>query len=106
MVTAQKRSENLQKVPISASVMNNQDLEDRHIQSLDDLIAGGIPSLRIVPYASRPFNLILSIRGVGVMTDTNQPARDEGVGVYVDGVYLGRPQGLDAAYTTSTASRC
>ena len=97
IVTAQKRSENLQKVPISTSVLDNQDLEDRHIQSLDDLIAGGIPSLRIVPYASRPFNLILSMRGVGVMQDTNQPARDEGVGVYVDGVYLGRPQGLDAA---------
>ena len=49
------------------------------------------------PYASRPFNLILNIRGVGVMIDTNQPARDPGVGVYIDGVYLGRPQGLNAA---------
>jgi iron complex outermembrane recepter protein len=97
IVTAQKREENLQKVPISASVMDGQALQNEHIQSLDDLIAGGIPSLRIVPYASRPFNLILSMRGVGVMQDTNQPARDEGVGVYVDGVYLGRPQGLDAA---------
>jgi iron complex outermembrane recepter protein len=97
IVTAQKRSENLEKTPISISVMNNQDLVNRHIQSLTDLIAGGVPGLTVTPYASRPFNLILNIRGVGVMTDTNQPARDSGVGVYVDGVYLGRPQGLDAA---------
>ena len=97
IVTAQKRSENLQKTPISMSVLNNQDLENRHVQSLVDLIAGGAPGLRVTPYASRPFNLILNIRGVGVMTDTNQPARDSGVGVYIDGVYLGRPQGLNAA---------
>ena len=29
--------------------------------------------------------------------DANQTARDQGVGVYVDGVYLGRQQGLNAA---------
>ena len=97
IVTAQKRPENLQKTPISISVLNGEDLKNRHVESLVDLIAGGAPSLHIAPYASRPFNLILSIRGVGVMTDTNQPARDPGVGVYIDGVYLGRPQGLNAA---------
>ena len=97
IVTAEKRSENLQKTPISISVLNGEDLKNRHIESLVDLIAGGAPSLHIAPYASRPFNLILNIRGVGVMTDTNQPARDPGVGVYIDGVYLGRPQGLNAA---------
>jgi iron complex outermembrane receptor protein len=97
IVTAQKRPENLEKTPIAITAMSSQGLEDRHIQSLEDLIAGGIPALRVTPYASRPFNLILNIRGVGVMTDTNQPARDSGVGVYIDGVYLGRPQGLNAA---------
>ena len=97
VVTAEKREENLQTTPISISVLNGQQLTNRHIQSLTDLIAGGVPSLNVTPYASRPFNLILAIRGVGVMTDTNQPARESGVGVYVDGVYLGRPQGLNAA---------
>jgi iron complex outermembrane receptor protein len=97
IVTAQKRETDLQKTPISISVLSSVDLEDRHIQSLVDLATGGAPGLRITPYASRPFNLILNIRGVGVMIDTNQPARDPGVGVYIDGVYLGRPQGLNAA---------
>ena len=97
VVTAQRSESNLQKTPISISVLNGQDLENRHVQSLVDLVTGGAPGLRITPYASRPFNLILNIRGVGVMIDTNQPARDPGVGVYIDGVYLGRPQGLNSA---------
>jgi iron complex outermembrane receptor protein len=97
IVTAQKRSENVQKVPVSISVLSAQGLTDSHIQSLTDLENGGIPSLHVVPFASRPFSVILNIRGVGLLSDANQPARDQGTGVYVDGVYLGRPQGLNAA---------
>jgi iron complex outermembrane receptor protein len=96
VVTAQKRAENLQKTPISISVVSAKALQDRHIYSLTDLNDGSAPGLTVTPYASRPFNMILNIRGVGVMTDTNQPSGESGVGVYVDGVYLGRPQGLDA----------
>jgi iron complex outermembrane recepter protein len=97
VVTAEKRETNLQTTPISIAVLGAQDLEDRHVQSLGDLIGAGVPSLRLTPYASRPFSLIVNMRGVGVMLDANQPARDPGVGVYVDGVYLGRPQGLNSA---------
>jgi iron complex outermembrane receptor protein len=97
VVTAEKRPANLQSTPISISVLGTEDLEARHVQSLGDLIGAGVPSLRLTPYASRPFSLIVNMRGVGVMLDANQPARDPGVGVYVDGVYLGRPQGLSAA---------
>ncbi len=39
----------------------------------------------------------MNIRGIGVLADSNQPARDQGVGIYVDGVYLGRAQGLATA---------
>jgi len=97
VVTAEKRETNLQKTPISISVVTAEAMADRHVQSLTDLNDGAVPGLRVMPFASRPFNMILNIRGVGIMSDTNQPARDPGVGVYVDGVYLGRPQGLDAA---------
>ena len=97
VVTAQKRSENVQKIPVSISVLTAQNLADSHIQSLGDLENGGVPSLHVTPFASRPFSVILNMRGVGILSDANQPARDQGVGVYVDGVYLGRPQGLNAA---------
>ncbi len=94
VVTAQKREENLQTTPISISVLKTADLANRHVQSLLDLQDGSIPSLRVLPFSGRNFSLVLNIRGVGVLGDSNQPARDAGVGVYIDGVYLGRPQGL------------
>ncbi len=97
VVTAQKRVENLQDVPIAISVLGSEGLENRNIQSLGDLGDGAIPSLRVAPFFSRPGALIINIRGVGVLSDSNQPARDQGVGVYVDGVYLGRAQGLGTA---------
>jgi iron complex outermembrane recepter protein len=97
VVTAQKRTENLQEVPIAISVLGDEGLENRHVQSLLDLGDGAIPSLRVAPFFSRPGALIINVRGVGVLSDSNQPARDQGVGVYVDGVYLGRAQGLGTA---------
>lgn len=97
VVTAEKRPQSLQKTPISISVMRADDLVNRHVQSLVDLGDGAIPSLRIAPFFSRPGALIVNMRGVGVLSDSNQPARDQGVGVYIDGVYMGRPQGLGAA---------
>jgi iron complex outermembrane receptor protein len=97
VVTAQKRSENLQTTPISISVLSGTALQNRHVGSLVDLGDGAIPSLKVAPFFSRPGALIMNVRGIGVLSDSNQPARDQGVGVYIDGVYLGRPQGLGAA---------
>jgi iron complex outermembrane receptor protein len=68
-----------------------------NVYSLTDLGDGAIPSLKVAPFFSRPGALIMNIRGIGVLSDSNQPARDQGVGIYVDGVYLGRPQGLGTA---------
>src|ERR1700712_5543575 len=97
IVTAEKRPETLQKTPISISVLKSDDLVNRHVQSLLDLVDGAIPSLRVAPFFSRQSALIINVRGIGVLSDSNQPARDQGVGIYVDGVYLGRPQGLGTA---------
>ena len=96
VVTAERRESNAQTTPISISVVTAKAMEDRHIYSLTDLNDGSAPGLTVTPFANRPFNVILNIRGVGVMADTNQPAGESGIGVYLDGVYLGRPQGLDA----------
>lgn len=96
VVTAEKRETNLQRTPIAISVMGADDLKNRQIQSLLDLGDGSIPSLRITPFTSRNSALIIGIRGI-VPFDANQPSRDQSVGMYIDGVYLGRAQGLGAA---------
>ncbi|GAA3255357.1 hypothetical protein GCM10020258_13770 [Sphingomonas yabuuchiae] len=71
-------------------------LKDRHVQSLLDLADGTVPSLRVATFEARQSALTVGIRGI-VPFDQNQTARDTGVGVYFDGVYLGRSQGLNAA---------
>jgi iron complex outermembrane recepter protein len=96
VVTATKRETNLQKTPISISVVNAETIKDRHVQSLLDLADGGVPSLRVTTFEARQSALTIGIRGI-VPLDANQPAREQGVGVYVDGVYLGRQHGLNAA---------
>ena len=96
IVTAQKRETNLQKTPIAMSVVGADALQARHVQSLTDLMDGGVPSLRVAPFFSRTSALAVGMRGI-VPFDANQPSRDAGVGVYLDGVYLGRSQGLGAA---------
>lgn len=94
VVTATKRETNLQKTPISISVMGAETIKERKVQSLLDLADGGVPSLRVATFEARQSALTIGIRGI-VPLDANQPAREQGVGVYIDGVYLGRQHGLN-----------
>jgi len=95
VVTATKRETRLQDTPIAIAVVGAEQLEDRHATALLD-VAGAVPSLRLGTFESRQTALTVGIRGI-VPNDANQPARDQGVGVYLDGVYLGRQQGLNQA---------
>lgn len=95
VVTATKVQTNLQKTPISMSVLSTEALTDRHVQSLFNLADGTVPSLRIATFEARQSALTIGIRGI-VPYDQNQTARDGGVSVYVDGVALGKTQGLNA----------
>lgn len=94
VVTAQKRATNLQETPISVSVVDAEALKDRSAISIGSLADGSVPSLRVSPFATRSSALNIGIRGIGASGDANQPARDAGVGIYVDGVFMGRAQGL------------
>ncbi len=96
VVTATKRETNLQRTPISISVVNADEIKKRHVQSLYDLGDGAVPSLRVAPFEARVSALTIGIRGI-VPLDANQPAREQGVGIYIDGVYLGRQHGVNAA---------
>lgn len=96
VVTATKRETQLKDTPISMSVESAEDLQERHVQSLLDLGDGSVPGLNVATFEARQTALTVGIRGI-VPLDANQPAREQGVGIYIDGVYLGRQHGLNAA---------
>ena len=89
-VTARKREETLQDVPIAVTALTAQSLLNQNVQNLADL-QGKVPSLQI--YAARGSNTTLTayIRGVGQADPTW--GFDPAVGIYLDDVYLARPQG-------------
>lgn len=87
VVTANKREERLQDVPIAISAIGASQLEDQRIVSVLDLNSVS-PSLRITG-ADSAANPKVYIRGSGI-SDFN-PSASSGVGIYVDGVYVGSP---------------
>ncbi len=86
IVTAQKRAESIQDVPISISAMSAEAIRDQGIGRVEDF-ATSLPSVYIDMRELR--SMAISIRGI--VSETNNPGVDQGVGVYVDGVYMGRP---------------
>jgi iron complex outermembrane receptor protein len=93
IVTAQKRSENLQETPIAITALTAQALESRGMTEISEL-ARVAPSVKFATTAAVSGSSTAAavfIRGVG-QTDyslTTEP----GVGIYVDGVYVARSIG-------------
>ncbi|MEH6588461.1 MAG: TonB-dependent receptor [Halioglobus sp.] len=86
IVTAQKRSESLQDVPVAVNAFTSDMIQEAGINNTADL-ATMTPSLHSLSI-SNPFNTKLQIRGIG--TAQSDPALEPSVGVFVDGVFLGR----------------
>ena len=82
VVTAQKRSENLQKVPIAVSAVNPERLAEAGVQNTQDL-AAALPGLQLLNIAG---NVTPRVRGVG--SGFTAAGFESPVATYVDGVYL------------------
>ena len=82
-VTAQRRTEDLQRVPISASVFDAKILKEEGINGIQDLQTQ-TPGLSIQPAASS--ETFINIRGVGIQQTA--PTSSNGVAFYVDGMYI------------------
>lgn len=93
VVTAEKREADLQDTPISIAALSGEELSLRGIANLKDLQAGAIPTVRFAPFFGRASAPALSMRGIQ-SGDVTQISRDAAFGIYIDGVYLGRVQGL------------
>lgn len=91
IVTAQKRTERLQDVPISVTAISGAQLENRGIRSIANLnaLAPNVTVKSAQPGAG--LTAALNIRGIG----GGMPAiwSDSAIGMYLDGVYIGKTQG-------------
>ncbi len=95
VVTAQKRTQNVQDVPISISAFTSEALQSKGLVDLRSM-SNLIPNVNLdggAPFSGDSSVLSASIRGVG--QDDFAFNLDPGVGVYVDGVYLARTIGAN-----------
>ncbi len=90
VVTAQKREERLQEVPIAITAMNSEALMDHGITDLEGVIKS-TPSMAFSHYPPTSNTLSIYMRGTGVV-DAGQITVDSAVGIYQDGFYISRGQ--------------
>ena len=83
IVTAQKKVESLQDVPISVVAMQGEQIQQAGIQNMMQL-SDYVPNLHI---AIAPVNTNIYMRGVG---SGNNQGFEQSVGMYIDGIYMGR----------------
>ena len=87
VVTARRREEKLQEVPIAVTVVNGNDLSQSGNFNVNRLQQTQ-PTLQF--YSSNPRNSAINIRGLGAPFGLTNDGIEQGVGFYVDGVYIGR----------------
>lgn len=89
-VTARKRTETLQEVPVAVTAFTPETIDKLNIRDIGDLDAQ-VPNLTIYAARGSSSTVTAYIRGVG----QSDPlwGVDPGVGIYLDDVYIARPQG-------------
>jgi iron complex outermembrane receptor protein len=87
VVTARRRDENAQDVPIALSVVGAETLEATGNFSLGQ-VQQLVPSLQV--FSFNPRNTNVNIRGLGSNVALTNDGLENGVGIYIDNVYYGR----------------
>ncbi|KRB90996.1 hypothetical protein ASE22_12060 [Sphingomonas sp. Root720] len=88
IVTAQRRAERLQDVPIAISAVGADQMSNRNVRTVFDL-QGSVPGLSISGFAGVNATNLVSLRGIA-----GQPVpigASQATAVYLDGVYLSKP---------------
>lgn len=86
IVTAQKRKEDIQTVPISITALTGSALQATQVNNISDL-ANSIPNVQINTFSNSPDSAVFTIRGIGV--NDADPYVGTTVSVVVDGVVMG-----------------
>jgi iron complex outermembrane receptor protein len=90
IVTAQKRVENVQKVPLTVTPITGVQIERLHIEDLKDL-NGAVPNVQILVNGGLSLSSMVAIRGIGVTNNPQVYAGTEAATV-IDGVVQGTAQ--------------
>jgi len=90
IVTAQKRSESIQSVPIAVTAFDQKMLGQETVKDLRDL-SGRVPSLVVDSVSTSPSTASIALRGISF--DDVEKSFDPAVGVAVDGVFIGTNTG-------------
>lgn len=88
LVTATRRSESVQDVPISISVVGADDIAGSGSNNVRDM-SGLVPNF-VFGQGNNEATSDISIRGIYSHVPPGQVGFDQGVSVYVDGVYMGK----------------
>ncbi len=88
LVTARRREERLQDVPVSISAFSEETLRDLQVQRTENL-ASAVPSLYINRISASPAALVVFLRGAGEQVG-GLATSESPVGIYVDDVYFAR----------------
>lgn len=86
IITASKRAENIQDIPLSVTALGGQTLRDAGVTTFAEL-QELVPNLEIIPVTDTRSTSI-RIRGIGSVG--SNAGIDPSVGVFIDGVYQGR----------------
>ena len=89
VVTAQRRAENIQEVPLAVSALNKEAVREADIHNLGD-IATRVPSLTFSPFA--PGQSVISLRGIS--SNDDGAGTDNSVAVFLDDIYIGGIAGV------------
>jgi iron complex outermembrane recepter protein len=97
IVTAQKREENVQQTPLAITAMSAETLERQGVANVRDLLTAAPGIGGAEPIGSRG-TMSITLRGVSGGNPAS-PSFDPAIGMYIDGVYLGKSMGnsLDVA---------
>jgi iron complex outermembrane receptor protein len=90
VVTARRREESLQDVPVAITALTAEQLLEQNVRTLEDMTAY-VPNIKVNAGRATTSTINAYIRGVG----QNDPlwGFEPGVGIYMDDVYIARPQG-------------
>ncbi|NIB40374.1 TonB-dependent receptor [Pseudomaricurvus alkylphenolicus] len=90
VVTAQRRAENLQDIPVAVSAMSSAMIERKDVHNIDG-IASNVPGLSFAPFS--PGQNVISLRGAS--SNDDGAGTDNSVAVFVDDIYLGRVSNIN-----------